>query len=488
MILKKFPTTILLALTLCCSSCMNDLDIMQDNKLSASNMWTEEKDATSAAYGLYYYLRSAFSDRIIYWGEYRNGLWGAGTHGTLINNEMAAVATSTMSATNTYADWSGLYTTINQANLILKHVPKMSLSDENKNFAMGNAYYIRAICYFWIARIWGDAPLCLDGYESTTQDMYLPRSPKSELYKQVETDIVNAAGYVKNSMVDKTTVTPAALAMLKTDYALWMYTNQNAGEGYLTMAEDAISSMNLTGSELQSDYAAIFSSRSKLGKEVIWAIHKDQSEAVNGFSLYQMWGSNYIASQYVNNPVPVTSSNQWWLYTERYIRLITEDPSDIRADVSYGHGAYGTGGADVGWANKFVGQVISNTRVLDSDLILYRYAQAYLFDAEIKYYRKQYAQALHSLGVVTNRAYGNAGYYQDATPKAVLDAIVKENLKEFTSEYNTWWMLIRTNKCWDYNENLAQLKDKQNILLWPITQGALNRNHNLKQTEGWIGQ
>ena len=59
-------------------SCHGDLDIMQDNKLSASNMWKEESDATSATYGLYVYLRSALksmNDVYLCWGELRNGLW-----------------------------------------------------------------------------------------------------------------------------------------------------------------------------------------------------------------------------------------------------------------------------------------------------------------------------------------------------------------------------------------------------------------------------
>ena len=53
---KKILTA-LLAAACTMSGCHGDLDIMQDNKLSASNMWKEESDATSATYGLYVYLR-----------------------------------------------------------------------------------------------------------------------------------------------------------------------------------------------------------------------------------------------------------------------------------------------------------------------------------------------------------------------------------------------------------------------------------------------
>lgn len=130
----KFGKTIAGVALLFCAygagGCHGDLDIMQDNKLSASNMWKEESDATSATYGLYVYLRSALksmNDVYLCWGELRNGLWGPGTHNTLNGVDQSQVRTSTMSSVNEYADWTALYTTVNQANLVIRHVPAMGL-------------------------------------------------------------------------------------------------------------------------------------------------------------------------------------------------------------------------------------------------------------------------------------------------------------------------------------------------------------------------
>ena len=57
----KFGKTIAGVALLFCAygagGCHGDLDIMQDNKLSASNMWKEESDATSATYGLQFFFR-----------------------------------------------------------------------------------------------------------------------------------------------------------------------------------------------------------------------------------------------------------------------------------------------------------------------------------------------------------------------------------------------------------------------------------------------
>ena len=64
-----------------------------------------------------------------------------------------------MSSVNEYADWTALYTTVNQANLVIRHVPAMGLKEKPRAFCLGNAHFIRAYCFFQIARIWGDAPL-----------------------------------------------------------------------------------------------------------------------------------------------------------------------------------------------------------------------------------------------------------------------------------------------------------------------------------------
>ena len=56
------------------TACHGDLDIIQDNQLTASNMWTESSDVTTSAYGIYYLMRANFVQdkvNVFYWGEAR---------------------------------------------------------------------------------------------------------------------------------------------------------------------------------------------------------------------------------------------------------------------------------------------------------------------------------------------------------------------------------------------------------------------------------
>ncbi|MFQ7387244.1 MAG: hypothetical protein ACLRM8_06360 [Alistipes sp.] len=42
---------------------------------------------------------------------------------------------------------------------MLKYAPGIGMSGDNMNYCLGNARFIRAYCYFWIARVWGEAPV-----------------------------------------------------------------------------------------------------------------------------------------------------------------------------------------------------------------------------------------------------------------------------------------------------------------------------------------
>ena len=152
-----------------------------------------------------------------------------------------------------------------------------------------------------------------------------------------------------------TVTTPAAVAMLKADYALWMYRMQAGGEAYLAMAQEALGELGLSDALLEPAYADIFSSSNKCGREVIFAVHQDVSEALNGPAYYLGWNESYVEAAYRNNPVPTTGGNQWWWYTDTYRALLQADPADTRAALTCRTADYGTGGRRIGWAGEPMG-------------------------------------------------------------------------------------------------------------------------------------
>lgn len=483
------------ALALMSLSCHGDLDIMQDNKLSASNMWKTSEDVTSSTYGIYERMRSCFASNytnVFYWGELRVGdyMWGPGLKAQAQNNDMLNVRESSMNSSTASTVWSSLYRTIDQANAVLKYAPAVTMTDADRGFAIGQASFARAYCYFWAARLWGDVPLNLLPIESTTQEETYPvRAPKEQVYAQIESDIAAALNNADNLGNEKYFATADAVNMLKAEYALWMYTAQDGGDRFLSMAEEALQAIGISDARLLDSYTSVFSRENKCNDEVIFALLNDQTEKITGgYYWFFYHPASDIAAQYQNNPVPINET-QWLSYSEEFLEVLRSskaDNGDSRVDCNLGDGDYGASGQNMTWPNKFLGDMSRQPVVMDCDLLYYRYALAVMMDAELKYYQGRYPEALASLNLIASRAYGRDSFYTDASPEAVLDALTKEYFLEFPAEGVIWWALIRLDRIWDFNPSLeAKKASNPNILLWPISSSAMNKNYKLTQTEGW---
>lgn len=107
-----------------------------------------------------------------------------------------------------------------------------------------------------------------------------------------------------------------------------------------------------------------------------------------------------------------------------------------------------------------------------------------MFDAEIKNDQNQKDAAVDALNQVAQRAYGRANFYPKTLTKQEVDAaILREREKEFCAEGKLWWDFIRLGVVFDEVPSLVGRENEKNILLWPISNTAMNKNPNLTQTE-----
>lgn len=492
--MKNTLKSILFGAALLSMASCNLLDITQDGQLSQSNMWQDVNDVKTSTTGIYYRMRSCFAaDKInvFYWGDARIGsyIYGPSLHDKVADNDMVAIRNNTMNGGHASASWSSLYTAIDQSNYVLKYGASVPMSASDKGYCLGQAYFARAYLYFWAARLWGDVPLNLAPIESTTQpETYPTRTPKAEVYAQIGKDIESALENVQYLGNDKYMATADAVYMLKAEYALWMYSNQNGGDSYLALAEDALSHLDISAGHLNTNFAESFSRTNKLNQEVVFALSNSQSEKrLGGFYWVFYCGKSAVKAANQNNPVPINQT-QWWSYSESFRdRLLAQEAAgDKRVATNMGHGDYYINGGQLYWINKYLGDMSSSPVINDCDLLYYRYALAIMLDAELKYYKKDYSGALKSLNIIAKRAYGVDSKYTSQLPADVRNAIFDEYCYEFPAEGVIWWAAIRLEKIWEVNEYLnSQKATNPNILLWPISNSARNKNHNLKQTEGW---
>ena len=58
--------------------------------------------------------------------------------------------------------WHPFYKTINQANIVPKFINQVEMSDDRRNFYLGQAYFYKAFAYFFLIRNFGDCVLIYD--------------------------------------------------------------------------------------------------------------------------------------------------------------------------------------------------------------------------------------------------------------------------------------------------------------------------------------
>ena len=88
--------------------------------------------------------------------------------------------------------WDGEYTCISLCNQAIDSIPKINMDATLKARYIAEAEFVRAYQYFRLVRAYGDVPLRLH-YPKSAADFNLPRTPKAQIYAQIESDLTNAA-------------------------------------------------------------------------------------------------------------------------------------------------------------------------------------------------------------------------------------------------------------------------------------------------------
>jgi starch-binding outer membrane protein, SusD/RagB family len=482
--INRFYLSYIMAGLLGLQACHDKLNIDQKSAITAPSMWQDEGDARAAVFGAYNKMRSTFADAYIFWGEYRSGLWG---RGLATNATYSDPFTNELTSSHTHANWQNLYTTINDCNLILKYTPDISFINEaDKNSVLANALFIRAFCYYWIGRVWGDAPVLVNGFESGHQDdLYPSREPADRVFEQVRVDLEAANSLMPEDVTDRDLASKAAINLLQADYYLWIAKVRDGGTEALNQAKQAVDAvLNNSNYALMSDFSSVFNS--ELNQEIVFAWSYVMDEYTGGYPADHLVPLQYISAEYIENPIKVGSHQQWIFLTDAYKDFLTENTDDQRTNVSFETFFDAPKDATFQWINKYAGSWQNQTRVFDADIVVYRYADALLMSAEIENALGNSSLAVERLNGIAERAYGTANFYAAGLSSEQIDRdILDERKREFVSEGKIWWDLIRFGVVFDEVPSLVGREDEQNILLWPVHNNSINTNPNIVQTPGY---
>lgn len=204
--------TLLGAAVVFAAGCQKFLDINPLYTQDAENFFETEADFERALIGAYDLLQTSFinvwigevaSDNTIAGGESVTDTEGLHqmdnmTHNA-VSNELRSVFT-----------WN--YAGVTRCNYILENQNKIDF--EGKDKIIAEAKFLRAYYYFQLVKYFGDIPLVIDERLGVDEVTELSRTPKADVYAQIEKDLTDASTVLDWTSAIKGKVTKGACLSL----------------------------------------------------------------------------------------------------------------------------------------------------------------------------------------------------------------------------------------------------------------------------------
>jgi hypothetical protein len=177
--------------------------------------------------------------------------------------------------------WSAAYEGINRVNYMTQFKDKnpggVAISFAGKDALYGETYFLRAYYYFTLVKFFGDVPLFADRRLTLTDSRTLQRSPKADVYKQIETDLNNAIAVLPPTQPQAGRITKyAAQALLG---KVFLYENK-FNEAAAILENVATGPFNLV-----TNFGDIFLQSGENGMESVFEIQYSNT------SPYYNWGA-----------------------------------------------------------------------------------------------------------------------------------------------------------------------------------------------------
>jgi hypothetical protein len=346
------------------------------------------------------------------------------------------------------AVWTAIYQSINRLNHIIAKVPgvqDIKLTEALRNQILGEAYFLRALCYFDLARTWGGVQIVTQPTNSPDEKNGIARSSVAETYAQVLSDLEKAEPLLTES-TNRIRATKKTVWALRARYHL--YQEEWAQSEFYTTK--LIGDVNYT---LQAPYSSFFANNAIATPESIFETnysavypndHRDTWQPQDKGGV-RRWFPNAAFVTLINDPaiggnrntlVAKTADGRW--YGNLYYR------SNPKTDPSY----------------------------------VLRIAEQYLIRAEARAHLSNPEGALADINVIRSRA-GLAPLITTDQNELLL-AVENEKRFEFAFEPHRWFDLVRTGRA----GAVLGVTDPNKYLL-PIPINELNVDDALVQNPGY---
>ena len=226
----------IIAICLGMVSCV-DTVILPDDKIVDEDYWQTKSDVSGIVAAAYNQLKTEDLQRnLIVWGDFRSDELQLSNSVSLTNTtayvqDLNQVYSLNILPSNAFTNWNNLYSAINYCNLVIAKAegvvsidPNYTLGDYKADIAKVKA--LRALCYFYLVRVFRDVPVSTEAYMNDAQERELEQKAPAEVLemcisdlKEVEPDALLSNTY--GDWRDKGYMTRDAIHALLADIYLW---------------------------------------------------------------------------------------------------------------------------------------------------------------------------------------------------------------------------------------------------------------------------
>ena len=157
--------------------------------------------------------------------------------------------------------YSGCYKTIQSANNIINNYKKTVGVAATINIIAGEAYFLRALSYYWLVRLYGSIPL-ITSAEFSLDLLNIKRTEPAKIYALIESDLLLAEQMLPNTKRDVGRPNIGSAKALLADVYLteggWPIKDQSKYALAATKAKEVIDNHSTYGFQLLPTFAAVF--------------------------------------------------------------------------------------------------------------------------------------------------------------------------------------------------------------------------------------
>lgn len=390
--------------------------------------------------------------------------------------------------------WAMMYSGIERANICIRGLRKFGNPTPGTELGhlLGEALTLRAIYYADLMKAWGDVPARFEPINSET--LYLPKSNRDEIYKQLIKDLGEAAELVPWPNENAATasverINKAFVKGLRARLAMVASGYQQYPDGVRRSTDTELSVEKMYKLALDECRGVIQSGTAHLEPsfETLWKKYNQDNIAAGGESLWELPFANGRGRMLFTFAVYHTSVDQYQANGAKKGGVAGPlpnvfydyDESDTRRDVTcvpykYGTAVNGVAKQELGTLNtwyfgkyryEWMNRMVTSTNDDGVNKVYMRYAEILFIAAEAANELEGPTAAAPYLKEIRRRAFAPALQAQKvdnyvnalATKQDMFNAIVEEHKYEFTGEMERKQALIRWNLL---KTKLDEAKDK----------------------------